>query len=104
MNRFRRDVIERRACETFKNYRSTFDDVTDDVTDDVMLRNVDGLLGDVIPLNLKDRSSVPSFAALHLSEGGSEGGLEGGKEPERSRVTASIKYCHIEPKRYALVT
>ena len=37
------DVIERRACETFKNYRSTLDDVTDDA----LLRNVGGLLGDV---------------------------------------------------------
>ena len=27
----------------------------DDVTDDVILRNVDGLLGDVIPSNLTDR-------------------------------------------------
>ena len=36
---------------TFKNYRSTFDDVTDDV----ILRNAGGLLGDVIPLNLTDR-------------------------------------------------
>ena len=31
----------------FKNYRSTFDDV--------ILRNVGGLIGDVIPLNLTDR-------------------------------------------------
>ena len=51
------DVIERRACETFKNYRSTFDDVTDDVIIAdrqhyvILLRNVGGLLGDVIPLN-----------------------------------------------------
>ena len=45
------DVIERRTCETFKNYRSTFDDVTNDV----ILRNVGGLLDDVIPLNLTDR-------------------------------------------------
>ncbi len=40
------DVIERRACETFKNYRSTFDDV--------ILRNVGGLIGDVIPLHVTD--------------------------------------------------
>ena len=59
----------------------------DDVTDDVILRNVGGLLGDVIPLNLTDRSSVPPFATLHLSEVDSEGGLEGGREPEQSRVT-----------------
>ena len=59
----------------------------DDVTDDVILRNVGGLLGDVIPLNLTDRSSVPPFAALHLSEGGCEGGLEGGREPERGWLT-----------------
>ena len=45
------DVIERRACETFKNYRSTFDGVTDDV----ILRNVGGQHGDVIRLNLTDR-------------------------------------------------
>ena len=32
------DVIERRVCEAFKNYRSTFDDV--------ILRNVGGLIGD----------------------------------------------------------
>ena len=43
----RGDVIERRACEVFKNYRSTFDDVTDDV----ILRNVGGLIGGVIPLS-----------------------------------------------------
>ena len=42
----------------------------------MILRNVGGLPGDVIPLNLTDRSSVPPFVALHLSEGGSEGGLE----------------------------
>ena len=36
--------IERRTFETFKNYRSTFDDVTDDV----ILRNFGGMLGDVI--------------------------------------------------------
>ena len=41
------DVIERRVCEAFKNYRSTFDDV--------ILRNVGGLIGDVILLNLTDR-------------------------------------------------
>ena len=41
------DVIEHRVCEAFKNYRSTFDDV--------ILRNVGGLIGDVIPLNLTDR-------------------------------------------------
>ena len=41
------DVIEPRVCEAFKNNRSTFDDV--------ILRNVGGVLGDVIPLNLTDR-------------------------------------------------
>ena len=35
------DVIERRVCEAFKNYRSTFDDV--------ILRSVGGLIGDFAP-------------------------------------------------------
>ena len=37
----------------------------DDVTDDVILRNVGGLLGDVIPSNLTDR--------LYIMAGGREG-------------------------------
>ena len=66
---------------TFKNYRSTFDDVTDDV----ILRNVGGLFGDVIPLNLTDRLYVIIEYIIRLykvSEGGSEGGLEGGNPSE----------------------
>ena len=46
---------------------STFDDVTYDV----ILRNVGGLLADVIPLNLTDRCSA-------VNGGGREGGSEGG--------------------------
>ena len=44
------DIIESRAFQTFKNYRSTFDDV--------ILRNVGSLVGNVIPLNLTDRLHV----------------------------------------------
>ncbi len=56
----------------------------------MILRNVGGLLGDVIPLNLTDRLYIIIEYIKKLkkvSEGGSEGGLEGGRETERSRVT-----------------
>ena len=63
--------------EAFKNYRSTFDDV--------ILCNVGGLIGDVIPLNLTDRLYI-IIECIHYkllkSIRGSEGGLEGGREPE----------------------
>ena len=45
----------------------------------MILRNVGGLLGDIIPLSLTDRL----YIIIEVSEGGSEGGLEGGREPER---------------------
>ena len=41
----------RHRTSSMWDYRSTFDDVTDEV----IVRNVGGLLGDVIPLNLTDR-------------------------------------------------
>ena len=47
----------------------------DDVTDDVILRNVGGLLADVIPLNLTDRCSA-------AKGGGREAVLEGGNPSE----------------------
>ena len=71
-------VFKYLTCSTF-----------DDVTYDVILRNVGGLLGDVIPLNLTDRLYIIIEYIIKLSkvsEGGSEGGLEGGREPERSWV------------------
>ena len=55
----------------------------------MILRNVGGVLGDVIPLNLMDRLYIIIEYMIKfqkVSEGGSEGGLEGGREPERSRV------------------
>ena len=64
-------VFKYLTCSTF-----------DDVTDDVILRNVGGLLADVIPLNL-----THSCSAAKGGGGCSEGGLEVGREPERSRVT-----------------
>ena len=80
------DVIERRAVVFKRLTCSTFDDVTDYV----ILCNVGGLLGDVIPLHLTDRLYIIIEYIIKfskVSEGGSEGGLEGGREPERSRVT-----------------
>ena len=54
----------------------------DDVIYNVILRNVGGLLADVIPLNLTDRCST-------AKGGGREAVRKGwrGREPERSRVT-----------------
>ena len=45
------EVVLSSMCSLKTTYRSTFDAVTDDL----ILRNVGGLLGDVIPLNLTDR-------------------------------------------------
>ena len=56
----------------------------------MILRNVGGLLGDVIPLNLTDRLYIYHlihYKVLKSIRVGSEGGLEGRREPERSRVT-----------------
>ena len=53
---------------------STFDDVTDDV----ILRNVGGLLADVIPLNLTDRCST-------AKGGGREAVREGWREGTRAK-------------------
>ena len=56
----------------------------------MILRNVGGLLGDVIPLNLTDRLYIIIeyvIKFLKVSEGGSIRGVEEGREPERSQVT-----------------
>ena len=46
-----------------------------DITDDVILRNVGGLLADVIPLNLTDRCSVAKGGGREaVREGWREGG------------------------------
>ncbi len=60
--------------ETFKNYRSTFDDVTDDV----ILRNVGGLIGDVIPLNLTDRLYIIISPVYTIQFNGARHGAEPG--------------------------
>ena len=52
----------------------------DDVTDDVILRNVGGLVADVI-------NPIKFNGQMQRGERWMEGGLEGGREPERSRVT-----------------
>ena len=57
---------------------STFDDVRVDV----ILRNVGGLLADVIPLYVTDRCSAAKGGGGKL-----RGRAEGVREPERSRVT-----------------
>ena len=50
--------------------------MSDDVTDDLILCNVGGLIGDVIPLNLTDRLYIVIEYSIKFStEGGSEGGL-----------------------------
>ena len=49
-----------------KTTGSTFDDVTDDV----ILRNVGGLVGDVIPLNLTDRLYIIIVLKKYQREGG----------------------------------
>ena len=48
----------------------------------MILRNVGGLIGDVIPLNLTDRLYIIIEYNVLKSIRGSEGGLEGGREPE----------------------
>ena len=58
---------------------STFDDATDDV----ILRNVGGLLADVIPLNLTERCSAAKGGGREaVREGWREGGREGGNPSE----------------------
>ena len=61
---------------------STFDDVTDNV----ILRNVGGLLGDVIPLNLTNRCSV-------AKGGGREGWREGTRAKPGNRL--ALLYIYI---------
>ena len=61
---------------------STFDDVTDDV----ILRNVGGVLADVIPLNLTDRCSAANGGGREAVGGGGAGGREGTRAKPGNRL------------------
>ncbi len=53
----------------------------DDVKDDVILRNVGGLLADVIPLNLTDRCNAAKGGGREAVR---EGWIEGGGNPSEA--------------------
>ena len=67
---------------------STFDDVTDDV----ILRNVGGLLADVIPLNLTDRCSAVKGGGREAVREGNRG-REGTRAKPGNRLVYDIATC-----------